>query len=170
MPFSALIHVAIGMLALSEVSCRSQVTGERMTISGDSLRWVSHESVTVETLIHPITGDSVGLTIPLKAILSLPDGAEYSSKQGRTRLSLKKSGDKLIANATTDSVAGRMTRVEHLARDSLQKGSVRETEKTEEKTSRERTPGLNDILLLLIVGLGVALFIYKARKVRCTRR
>lgn len=167
---SVLIHAVIGMIALSAASCRSHHTEERTTIRGDSLQRVSRESVTVETLIHPIMGDSVGLTIPMKAILSLPDGAEYSSKQGRTRLSLKKSGDNLIANATTDSVAGRMTRVEHLARDTLQKGSVRETEKTEEKTSQERTPWLNDILLLLIVGLGVALVVYKARKGRRTRR
>ena len=150
------MHAVIGMIALSAASCRSHHTEERTTIRGDSLQWVSRESVTVETLILPIMGDSVGLTIPMKAILSLPEGAEYSSKQGRTRLSLRKSGDNLSANATTDSVAGRMTRVEHLARDTLQKGSGRETEKNEEKNSQERKPWLKAIVILLSGGSGGA--------------
>ena len=158
---SVLIHAVIGMLALSAASCRSHLTEERTTIRGDSLQRVSRESVTVERVTEGIAGDSVGLTLEMKSIESLPDGAEYSRKEGRTRVSVKKVGDKLIASARTDSVLRSVTRVEHLARDTLRQVSQRQTEDTSEKGSpAAKLPG-TVALIILISGLGLALVIYK---------
>ena len=97
----------------------------------------------------------------MKSIESLPDGAEYSRKEGRTRVSVKKVGDKLIASARTDSVLRSVTRVEHLARDTLSQVSQRRTEDTSEKGSpAAKLPG-TVALIILISGLGLALVIYK---------
>ena len=162
--FSVLIHAVIGMTVLCATSCRSHHTEERTTIRGDSLQWASLESVTVERVTEGIPGDSVELIMEMTAIASLPDGAEFSRKEGRTRVSVKKEGDKLIANATTDSVAHSVTRVEHLARDTLRLGRLQVTGKRDETVTPRRTFGWSYIIIMVVIGLGVTFFIYKARK------
>ena len=118
--YCVLISVAIGLAALSAVSCRTQRSVEDETIRADTLSSVSTESVTVETVAQAVAGDSVSLTVPMEVMQSLPDGAEFSRKQGRTRLSLRRQGGAVVAEAVTDSVAREVSRYERKARDSLQ--------------------------------------------------
>lgn len=61
----------------------------------------------------------MSVTIPISAIQSLPDGASYSQKKGRTRVSLKRDGNALVAAAESDSVGLVMERYERKARDNL---------------------------------------------------
>lgn len=129
----------IGILALSAVSCRSQKCMEqRVEMREDSLREVSTESVTVETVLQAVPGDSVGVTVPMTVMQSLPEGAAFSQKKGRTRVSLRREGNNIVAEAETDSIGRTGRRYERRARDNLSKSSSgsksNESSKEPEKT------------------------------------
>lgn len=132
--WSVLCHVlllaVIGLTALSAVSCRTQRTVERATIRADTLSQGHTEYETQETVTQAVSGDSVSLMIPMEVMQSLPEGAAFTKKQGRTRVSLKRKGDAVLAEAETDSIGQTVSRYERKARDSLwQRGqtTLRET-------------------------------------------
>lgn len=112
---------------------------ERATIRADTLQQVSTESVTAETVAAAVSGDSVSLTVPMTVLQSLPDGAMFTKKEGRTRLSLKRDGDSVTAEASTDSIGRQVTRYERKARDNLQ----REIQVVTEQSRQEKPPNSN---------------------------
>lgn len=97
-------------------------------------------------------GDSVSLTVPMEVMQNLPDGAEFSKKQGRTRVALKRQGEAVVAEATTDSVPREITRHERRARDSL---SQRHEAVQNETTVKEKPPECGP--LSIIIGVGIIL-------------
>ena len=122
--WSVLCHVlllaATGLTALSAVSCRTQRSVQASRLRSDTLREVRTEYETVETTAQAVTGDTVMLTIPMAVMESLPEGAAFTRKEGRTRLSLKRQGDAVVAEAETDSIGREIRHYERKARDSLQ--------------------------------------------------
>ena len=133
-PFSVLRLAVFGMSVLCVVSCRTVRSVERHQWSStrcDTLVRVSTAYETVETAVRSVAGDSVSLLIPMDVMQSLPDGAVFTKKHGRTRLSVKRRGDALVAEAETDSIAREVSRYERKARDSLRCSSTAEvTEST----------------------------------------
>ena len=113
---------------------------ERATIRGDTLVEVRTEYETVETTAQAVTGDTVSLTIPMEVMAILPEGAAFTKKEGRTRLSLKRRGDAVVAEAETDSIGREIRHYERKARDSLQQRgetALRETS-IKEKAPNDR--------------------------------
>ena len=156
--WSVLYHVlllaAIGLTVLSAVSCRTQKSVEQVTIRGDTLSSVSTAYETVETVTQAVPGDSVSLRVPMEVMQNLPDGAEFSKKQGRTRVALKRQGEAVVAEATTDSVPREITRHEHYARDTLQQ-RVKTTQHS--VSVKEKPP--NACPLMLFIGAVVAVLL-----------
>ena len=151
--YSALLLAVCGLSVLSAVSCQTQRTVERQTIRADTLRQGSTESVTVVTATEAVSGDSVRLTVPMTVIQSLPDGAAFTKKEGRTRLSLQRDGDAVTAVAETDSMMRETSRYERRARDSLQ--HTGSTAMSEQRV-KEKPP--NTILVYLLLTAVVAVF------------
>lgn len=117
--YHVLLPAVIGQTALSAVSCRTQKSVERATIRADTLSQGRTEYEMQETVTAAVAGDSVSLAIPMEVMQSLPEGAEFSKKKGRTRVSLKRQGEAVVAEAETDSIPREVTRHERRARDSL---------------------------------------------------
>lgn len=145
-----LLLAVIGLTALSAVSCRTQRTVERATIRADTLSQGHTEYETLETVTQAVSGDSVSLSIPMEVIQSLPEGAAFTKKQGRTRVSLKRIGDAMLAEAETDSIGQTVSRYERKARDSLiQRG---ETKSYSETSTKEKPPN-NIWAIWVLVGI-----------------
>ena len=141
-----LLCAAIGLSALSATSCRSTSTAVQTTLHSDSLSRGSSESVTLETVTQAVAGDSVKLEIPIESLRILPEGASYSRKDGRTRVTLSRHGDTLVADAETDSVPQALHRYEHRARDTLyQRG-----ESTQQSSQQKETSDRNWIIWVCI--------------------
>ena len=152
--WSVLCHVlllaVIGLTALSAVSCRTQRTVERSTIRADSLSQGHTEYETQETVTQAVSGDSVSLSIPMDVIRSLPEGAAFTKKQGRTRVSLKRKGEAVVAEAETDSIGQTVSRYERKARDSL---SQRVGTTSYSETSTKGKPPNNGWAIWVLVGI-----------------
>lgn len=152
--WSVLCHVlllaVIGLTALSAVSCRTQRTVERSTIRADSLSQGHTEYETQETVTQAVSGDSVSLSIPMEVIRSLPEGAAFTKKQGRTRVSLKRKGEAVVAEAETDSIGQTVSRYERKARDSL---SQRVGTTSYSETSTKAKPPNNGWAICVLVGI-----------------
>jgi len=151
--WSVLCHVlplaVIGLTALSAVSCRTQRTVERATIRADTLSQGHTEYETLETVTQAVSGDSVSLAIPMEVMQSLPDGAAFTKKQGRTRVSLKHEGETVVAEAETDSIGQTVTRHERKARDSL--SSL--TNSSAYETAIKEKPPNNSWAVWVLVGI-----------------
>ena len=151
--WSVLCHVpllaVIGLTALSAVSCRTQKSVERATIRADTLSQGHTEYETLQTVMQAVSGDSVSLAIPMEVIRSLPEGATFTKKQGRTRVSLKRKGESVVAEAETDSIGQTVSRYERKARDSLRCSGT--TEVTE-STVKEKPPN-NSWAVWALVGI-----------------
>lgn len=149
--WSVLCHVlllaVIGLTALSAVSCRTQRTVERATIRADTLSQGHTEYETLETVTQAVSGDSVSLEIPMEVMQSLPDGASFTKKQGRTRVTLKREGASVVAEAETDSVAREVSRYERKARDSLRCSG---TSAATESTIKEKSPNSSQAFWVLV--------------------
>ena len=150
-----LLLAAIGMAALSAASCRTQRVEERVTIRADTLRAASIESVTLETAMQGIPADSVSLTIPMEVMQILPEGAEFSRKQGRTRVSLRRQGAAVVAEAVTDSMAREVRRYERRARDSLEQRVAGAQQSVAIKSPAAHAPGSTAARRLRLIGLAV---------------
>ena len=123
------------------------------TVMSDSLRVRSTASVTVATVVQSVPGDSVSLSVPLTVMASLPDGALFTGKRGRTRVSLRRDGVNIVAEAESDSIEQKVTRYEHLARDSLlRSGGTQAAEVTaREKDGRDRMFFIMTIVFIVII-------------------
>lgn len=123
------------------------------TVREDSLTVRSTASVTVATVLRNVPGDSVCLSVPLTVMESLPDGALFTGKRGRTRVSLRRDGVNIVAEAESDSVPREVTRYEHLARDSLlRSGGTQAAEVTaREKDGRDRMFFIMTIVFIVII-------------------
>lgn len=152
-PFSVLRLAVFGMSVLCVVSCRTVRSVERHQWSStrcDTLVRVSTAYETVETAVRSVAGDSVSLLIPMDVMQSLPDGAVFTKKHGRTRLSVKRRGDALVAEAETDSIGQTVSRYERKARDSLQ---CRGETTAYGETSTEESPTNNKRAQWVLVGM-----------------
>ena len=141
-----LLLAVIGLTALSAVSCRTQRTVERATIRADTLSQGHTEYETQETVTQAVSGDSVSLMIPMEVMQSLPEGATFTKKQGRTRVSLKRKGDAVLAEAETDSIGQTVSRYERKARDSL-------IQRGETKSYTKEKPPNNSWAIWVLVGI-----------------
>lgn len=144
-----LLPAVIGLTALSAVSCRTQRTVERTTIRADTLSLGHTEYETLETVMQAVGGDSVSLAIPMEVMQSLPEGAAFTKKQGRTRVSLKRKGEAVVAEAETDSIGQTVSRYERKARDSLRCSGTAEVT---ESTIKEKPPN-NSWAVWVLVGI-----------------
>ena len=137
----ALLLAGTGLTALSAVSCRTQrvpqLTLREWWLRCDTLMAVRTEYETVETVAQAVTGDTVSLTIPMAVMESLPEGAAFTRKEGRTRLSLKRQGNAVVAEAEADSIGRETRHYERKARDSLQRGTSAATAAT---VIKEKSP------------------------------
>lgn len=138
MLFAVQILAVTGTVALSAVSCRSQRYLEQQAeMRSDSLKEESTESVTVETVMEAVPGDSVKVTVPMREMQNLPEGASFSQKSGRTRVSLRREGDNIVAEAETDSIGRTGKRYERRARDALrQRGSGSKSTESQKEPAR----------------------------------
>lgn len=131
---NVLLLAVCGLSALSVASCRTQRQEEQVTIRADTLSLFSTESETLEMMTVAIPGDTLSLRIRMQEIQLLPDGAAFVKKDGRTRLTVKRDGDAVLAEAETDSIGQTMRRYERKARDSLKRSAQNDvTEKHQVK-------------------------------------
>jgi len=129
-----LLLAVIGLTALSAVSCRSQRSVESLQESSAvRIETGRIEYETLETAVLAVPGDSVSLTIPMEKIQNLPEGATFTKKQGRTRVSLKLRNGAVVAEAETDSTAQVASRYERKARDNLKQCEERHERQSEER-------------------------------------
>ena len=149
---NVLLLVVCGLSVLSAVSCRTQRSVERLAIRGDTLSQGSTEYETQETVMQAVPGDTLSLTIPMEEIQSLPDGASFTKKAGRTRLSVKRLGEAVVAEAETDSLGRETRHYERKARDSQSsRGRVYSEASTKEK------PPNYDWAIWVLVGIAGAI-------------
>lgn len=159
--WSALCRVpllaGIGLSALSVTGCRSQREVEKSWRCHDKQDEVLSTAYEVLTLEWPmsVAPDTASLKVPTELLLTLPEGAEYSRKTGRTRVSLRKDGDSILAVAETDSIGRTVSRYERRARDSL-KRTVSTTTATKEETT-EQLHKRNTWSLWLLAGIIVTI-------------
>lgn len=164
--WSVLCHVlllaVIGLTALSAVSCRTQRTVERATIRADTLSQGHTEYETQETVTQAVSGDSVSLMIPMEVMQSLPEGAAFTKKQGRTRVSLKRKGDAVLAEAETDSIGQTVSRHERKSSDSLRYSGRAEVT---ESTVKEKPPNNSWAVWVLVGIVGTVIVIIVIKRV-----
>ena len=161
-----LMLVVFGLSALSIVSCRAPKTVERQTIRGDTLSRGSTEYETLVTMTQTVPGDTVQMMIPIREIQNLPEGAAYSSKTGRTRLTLMRKGGSVVAKAETDSVGQTVSRYERKARDSLQHMNAANVTSTL-TTEKNSSTGIGRILrsiAIIVVSITVIIIIRRLFK------
>lgn len=137
---------------------------EQSSAMGDTLRAGSTEYETQETVVQGVKGDTLSLTIPMVAIQSLPDGAAFTKKTGRTRLSLTRKGDAVVAEAETDSIGREVSRYERRARDSLQHRTTNAINKT---TQKEKPPNGSRrawVLIGIVITIGIIIVLKRLFK------
>lgn len=155
-----LLCAVIGLSALSATSCRSSRRAAQCAVESDVLLSGRTESVTLETVTQAVAGDSVKLEIPIAAMQILPNGAAFTKKRGRTRVSLKREGESVVAEAESDSALQTVTRYEHRARDELQ-----ERETTAVSATRKEDPSERSRKFWAVAGaIGIAALIVAIRR------
>lgn len=108
--YSKLQIVAIGMIALCVMSCRSQQNLQMQSdYQGDSLR----SRKKVELALMPVPPSQAKLKLIIPQIKSLPIGAGYMHQSGRAIINITKTeGDTLFLTATCDSLQREYLRLE----------------------------------------------------------
>lgn len=101
----ALQLAVTGLTVLSATGCRSHRVLSRESVEGSVLSAVStgSETVVVERRVTAAGVDSVELRVPIETMRMLPDGGEFSQRQGGTRVTLRREGSVLTARAETTS-------------------------------------------------------------------
>lgn len=164
--WSVLCHVlmlaVIGLTVLSATSCRTQKSIERATVRADTLSQGHTEYEILETVTEAVSGDSVSLAIPMEVMQSLPEGAAFTKKQGRTRLSLKRKGESVVAEAETDSIAREVNRHERRTRDNLRRSA---TTAAIDTTVKEKPPNSSRAFWLHVGIIGTVCALFVIRKV-----
>lgn len=145
-PLRQFLFATITASVLFLSSCRTTKTVKESSYLQlelqDSARQVWCEIETRETARQYIAGDSVRLSVPLEMVMSLPPGAAYTEKSGRTRVTVQRNGEHLAIVGETDSVGADISRYERRARDSLSE-SLRKASRNcvENRQTREHTDG-----------------------------
>ena len=146
-----LLPAVTGAIALSVTSCRSPRTMVQGSVCLDTFHLVHRESVSEVTEVLPFPGDSVSVSVPLTTLLTLPEGAVYSHRRGRTRVTLSRCGGSVLATAESDSVSGGVVRSSHHVRDSLMSVSQQSSLHLERRDGSRRKD-----YLIVLVGAAVA--------------
>ena len=82
---------------------------------------------------------------------SLPDGALFTGRRGRTCVSLRRDGANIVAEAESDSVPREVTRYEHRARDSLQyRGGAQASDYTAKEEARTPAAWYAPVFILAV--------------------
>ena len=153
MLYSVLLLAVSGLTVLSVMSCRTQKSASRLFIRIDTLSQVSTEYETQETVMQAVPGDTLSLTLPMSEIRSLPAGAVFTKKAGRTRLTVKLNGEAVVAEAGTDSIGRETRRYERKSRDRLSK---RDTATAYSRASTKENRPNNHWALWLLAGVAGA--------------
>ena len=182
---------AVGLAAVWAVSCAAsrsctQSTAETVAEQRIETEYVAEEyhraaqeqfacEETVSTF-EPVPAETVAVEVPLAALDSLPEGARFGARDGRTEVVAMRRGDRLVVEAHSDSMVRtvvRTARSEELrhsdstvARTAENRvaGSFRSQSSTVEHAARSR-PGGHWWLAIGVV-LGAALLV-RFRKRRC---
>ena len=108
------LAVICGLIVLYACSCSVRHKTQTSAHSSDSVR------ERLEITPHPVTlpEERAEMTLLMQTLTTLPDGAGYHTRQGRTSLHIKRRGDSISINAHTDSFTVMPTltthqRVEH---------------------------------------------------------
>ena len=71
-----------------------------------------HEIRTMTT--ESVAAEEAEIVVPLRALDSLPDGAQFAMRKGRTSIAARRSGDALIVTARSDSLGRVVTSYERI--------------------------------------------------------
>lgn len=127
LPYFRIISVlAAGAAAVLSVSCaasrsRTQSLQERTSVSQrtevqvsteHAAHAVSERSFREECVVaqESVPGGRAVVAVPLAALDSLPEGAGFGAREGRTAVAVRRLGDELVVEARSDSVARRVMR------------------------------------------------------------
>ena len=108
--------------------------------------------------------EEVRLEIPMAALSSLPEAAEYRVQNGRASATVRSKGDTIVVWATCDSLQRQCERYE---REVLSYKTALEEQKKDERTEREqRSKPVKAIVIAFIVGVatGTVVTIITRRK------
>lgn len=101
------------------------------------------------------------LRLPMSRLADLPQGAGYHAQDGKTRLSLTRHGDSLVATASTDSQTVLPTLTERTQRHHTQESTTSQT-----TTAQQVGLPLGDFLgyLLPLAVVLIALLLWQRRR------
>lgn len=117
--------LAVGLAAVWAVSCaasrsRTQSTAETVAeqrieteyVAGTYGRTKQELSAYEETVstFEPVPAEKVAVEVPLAALDSLPEGARFGARDGRTEVVAMRRGDRLVVEARSDSMARAVVR------------------------------------------------------------
>ena len=117
--------LAVGLAAVWAVSCAAsrsctQSTAETVAeqrieneyVAGTYDRTKQELSAYEETVstFEPVPAERVAVEVPLAALDSLPEGARFGARDGRTEVVAMRRGDKLVVEARSDSMARAVVR------------------------------------------------------------
>ncbi len=90
----------------------------------------------------PVAGGCAEVVVPLRRLDSLPDGARFAAREGRTTVEALRRGDELVVTARSDSAMRRTVRYEYRSRaqrDSCDSSQQRQAERTDSAGRAERS-------------------------------
>ena len=97
------------------------------------------------------------LEIPLVALSTLPQGAEYRAKNGRASATVQAKGDTIVVYATCDSLQRLCERYERQA--STYKAALEQEKKDEQTTKEQRSTPVRGLVVALIAGVATGITI-----------
>lgn len=182
---------AVGLVAVCAVSCaasrsRTQSTAETVAEQRIENEYVAEKYHRAEqeqfareesvSTFEAVPAERVVVEVPLAALDSLPEGARFGARDGRTEVVAMRRGDRLVVEARSDSMARAVVRTAHseelrhsdstVARTAENRAgsSFRSQSSTVEHAARSRLGGY--WWLAIGVVLGAALLV-RFRKRRC---
>lgn len=66
-------------------------------------------TTTLREYAEPVPEERTDMTIPMRHLLDLPDGAKYGAQNGRASVEAERQGDKIVVRGRCDSIARRCT-------------------------------------------------------------
>lgn len=90
-------------------------------------------------LSEPLSANRTQVAIPLRDLANLPQGASYSSRNGRVEIKAEKRGDTLLITGGSDSIARRSLRFESRTNLREQTKDSLSTHHAEASTARDST-------------------------------
>ncbi len=82
--------------------------------TADRLRQEERTDTTTIRLFRsePVAAERSEMTIPIRSLLELPEGAKYSAREGRASVEAERRGDGIVIRGACDSIARRSIRIE----------------------------------------------------------